>query len=212
MTAPVRSFAVLFPGTFFHSFHIYTLETSNHGKELSSMNPNTNQRCGCFCRPQIPAPPCMNTDCRCEHCYQCDPCDDRFLPTPAQIPLAPQPRTPMPQTQPPTPPVRPANQARQQCPPMASSAAMKPSASSAQQNPTAASVPTVEAQVSSPATSGSCGCGNPLIPNTSPEQMPIGMAYVPWQRWNHTYSVEQGFARGTIFPELDLPFVMGRCR
>lgn len=32
------------------------------------MNPNNNQRCGCPCRPQIPAPPCMNTDCGCGRC------------------------------------------------------------------------------------------------------------------------------------------------
>lgn len=201
MTSPARSFAVLSPSTFFHSSHIYTLETSNHGKELSFMNPNTNQRCGCFCRPQIPAPPCMNTDCRCEHCHQCDPCDDRFLTPPAQPSPAPQPRQAMPQTQPPTPPVRPVAQARQP------GAAMY---SSVQQN----SSPAVGTPAPSPAASGGCGCdsGNPLIPNTKPGQMPIGMAYVPWQRWSHTYSVEQGFARGTIFPELDLPFVMGRCR
>jgi len=42
--------------------------------------------------------------------------------------------------------------------------------------------------------------------------MPIGMGYVPWQRWGQTYPVPQGFERGTIFPELDMPFVMGRCR
>jgi len=43
-------------------------------------------------------------------------------------------------------------------------------------------------------------------------QMPIGMAYVPWQQWCQTYPMEQGFRQGTIFPELDLPFMMGRCR
>lgn len=43
-------------------------------------------------------------------------------------------------------------------------------------------------------------------------QMPVGMAYVPWQKWCQTYPIEQGFQRGTIFPELDLPFTMGRCR
>lgn len=41
--------------------------------------------------------------------------------------------------------------------------------------------------------------------------MPIGMGYVPWQRWGQTYPLSQGFQRGTIFPELDLPFMMGRC-
>lgn len=43
-------------------------------------------------------------------------------------------------------------------------------------------------------------------------QMPIGMAYVPWQQWCQTYPMEQGFRQGTIFPELDLTFMMGRCR
>ncbi len=42
--------------------------------------------------------------------------------------------------------------------------------------------------------------------------MPIGLGYVPWQRWGQTYPLSQGFERGTIFPELDMPFVMGRCR
>lgn len=41
---------------------------------------------------------------------------------------------------------------------------------------------------------------------------PVGMAYVPWQQWNQTYNLAQGLQRGTIFPELDYPFSMGRCR
>ena len=44
------------------------------------------------------------------------------------------------------------------------------------------------------------------------ERFPIGMGYVPWQTWQQPYSLEQGFRRATIFPELDLPFMMGRCR
>ncbi|MCI8837458.1 MAG: spore coat associated protein CotJA [Hungatella sp.] len=44
------------------------------------------------------------------------------------------------------------------------------------------------------------------------EQYPVGMGYVPWQQWQQTYSLEQGFMRGTIFPDLDLTFNMGRCR
>ena len=42
--------------------------------------------------------------------------------------------------------------------------------------------------------------------------MPVAMAYTPIQRWNQVYDKERGLTRGTIFPELDLPFVMGRCR
>lgn len=41
---------------------------------------------------------------------------------------------------------------------------------------------------------------------------PIGMGYVPIQSWQGTYPLEQGFRRGTMFPELDLPFMRGRCR
>lgn len=44
------------------------------------------------------------------------------------------------------------------------------------------------------------------------EQYSVGMGYVPWQQWQQTYPLEQGFQRGTIFPDLDLTFHMGRCR
>ena len=30
------------------------------------------------------------------------------------------------------------------------------------------------------------------------------MAYVPWQQWQTTYSLDQASMQGTIFPELDL--------
>ena len=33
------------------------------------------------------------------------------------------------------------------------------------------------------------------------------MSYTPMQKWNSTYEPEIGFTRGTIFPELDLPFL-----
>lgn len=51
-------------------------------------------------------------------------------------------------------------------------------------------------------------------PNTAPgalEQYPAAMAYVPWQQWQQTYPLDKGFNQGTIFPDLDLPFVMRRC-
>ena len=43
-------------------------------------------------------------------------------------------------------------------------------------------------------------------------EMPLAMAYAPMQRWTQTYTLSQGLERGTIFPDLDLPFMMGRCR
>ena len=45
--------------------------------------------------------------------------------------------------------------------------------------------------------------------NSGCDDMPIAMAYVPWQRWKSTYDPEKALERGTIFPELDLPFLGG---
>lgn len=42
------------------------------------------------------------------------------------------------------------------------------------------------------------------MPNMQP--MALAMAYVPWQRWTETYPLEEGLERGTIFPDLDMPF------
>ncbi|QHI73900.1 spore coat associated protein CotJA [Aminipila terrae] len=46
-----------------------------------------------------------------------------------------------------------------------------------------------------------------VIPEDCASGCPLAMAYVPWQVWNTTYEMEQGFMVGTIFPELDLPFL-----
>lgn len=48
--------------------------------------------------------------------------------------------------------------------------------------------------------------------NFNREDFPIGMGYVPMQRWETPYSMAQSLQRGTIFPSLDDPFMMGRCR
>lgn len=37
--------------------------------------------------------------------------------------------------------------------------------------------------------------------------LPIAMAYVPWQEFKDLYSAEKAFCRGTIFEELDKPFL-----
>ena len=39
--------------------------------------------------------------------------------------------------------------------------------------------------------------------------LPLAMAYVPWQSWSETYDSQRAFCRGTIFPQLDLPFGYG---
>lgn len=51
--------------------------------------------------------------------------------------------------------------------------------------------------------SRSCGCRkeDPLY------DMPIAMAYVPWQTWREIYEICDGFQTGTIFEELDKPFL-----
>ena len=43
-----------------------------------------------------------------------------------------------------------------------------------------------------------CPTFNPMV---------LAMAYVPWQEWRNLYSAEKGFCRGTIFEELDKPFL-----
>lgn len=44
--------------------------------------------------------------------------------------------------------------------------------------------------------------------------MPLAIAYVPWQHWNQTYQLDKALKVGTIFPELDKPFLgkRGACR
>ena len=43
------------------------------------------------------------------------------------------------------------------------------------------------------------------------QNYPIAMAYVPWQQWSTPYTPDQALKHGTIFPELDLEFIYGRC-
>ncbi len=38
------------------------------------------------------------------------------------------------------------------------------------------------------------------------DSLPLAMAYVPWQKMQSTYDADVALQRGTIFPELDLPF------
>ncbi len=55
-----------------------------------------------------------------------------------------------------------------------------------------------------------CGC----MPNTSfaREEYVPGMAYVPWQYFTTVYDTDKALEVGTIFPELDKPFLAGgRC-
>lgn len=44
--------------------------------------------------------------------------------------------------------------------------------------------------------------------------MALAMAYVPWQHFTNTYDPEKALHVGTIFPELDKPYIgkRGMCR
>ena len=39
---------------------------------------------------------------------------------------------------------------------------------------------------------------------------PLAMAYVPWQQWCDLYDETKALERGTLFPDLDKPFLGGR--
>lgn len=38
-------------------------------------------------------------------------------------------------------------------------------------------------------------------------RFPVAMAYVPWQRLDEMYTPETALQRGTLYPELDKPFM-----
>ncbi|WP_303765281.1 spore coat associated protein CotJA [Ruminococcus flavefaciens] len=42
-----------------------------------------------------------------------------------------------------------------------------------------------------------------------PKNTPLAMAYVPFQQWGETYGDDEALSRGTLFPDLDLPFSKG---
>lgn len=39
------------------------------------------------------------------------------------------------------------------------------------------------------------------------DSLPLAMAYVPMQQWRDLYSADVGLQRGTIFSQLDKPFL-----
>ena len=43
------------------------------------------------------------------------------------------------------------------------------------------------------------------------EGLPLGMSYVPMQKFENLYDIENAFKAGTLFKDLDKPF-FGRCR
>lgn len=50
-------------------------------------------------------------------------------------------------------------------------------------------------------------------PDTAlPKEMPIAMLYVPYQSWRKLYDHQIALERGTIFEELDKPFIGERLK
>ena len=49
--------------------------------------------------------------------------------------------------------------------------------------------------------------GNGEISAMPLDSLPIAMAYVPMQKWQRLYEPEVALERGTLFSELDLPFI-----
>ena len=44
------------------------------------------------------------------------------------------------------------------------------------------------------------------------DRFPLAMAYVPMQKFTNLYGAAEGFRRGTLFKELDLPFKGGKSK
>lgn len=59
-----------------------------------------------------------------------------------------------------------------------------------------------------------CGCGQTQEPSAGRDAYALAMAYVPWQYFSNTYEPDRALEAGTIFPELDKPFLAEnrRCR
>ncbi len=54
-----------------------------------------------------------------------------------------------------------------------------------------------------------CGCSYQGEQPPGREEYVLAMAYVPWQYFTNVYEPEQALEVGTIFPELDKPFLAG---
>ena len=62
---------------------------------------------------------------------------------------------------------------------------------------------------------GGCGCMKTDgcdIGTEHVDHMAPGMCFVPWQKWQDVYSPEEGFARGTIFAQLDKSYIGRKCK
>ena len=56
-------------------------------------------------------------------------------------------------------------------------------------------------------TTGCSNCAKNSSMSAFPAETPIGMAYVPYQKWKNIYEANVALERGTIFEDLDKPFL-----
>ena len=54
---------------------------------------------------------------------------------------------------------------------------------------------------------GCSSCRKDSSMSAFPAETPVGMAYVPYQQWKNIYEPAVGIDRGTIFEDLDKPFL-----
>lgn len=52
-----------------------------------------------------------------------------------------------------------------------------------------------------------CGCGRMTGTAHMRDDFALAMAYVPWQYFGNVYEPDKALLVGTIFPELDKPFL-----
>lgn len=68
--------------------------------------------------------------------------------------------------------------------------------------------PLIPSTDDSPATLSNPQSAPTFTTNTSLcDEMVLAMSYVKMQQWKQVYEAETALNRGTLFPELDLPFV-----
>lgn len=63
---------------------------------------------------------------------------------------------------------------------------------------------------SCPSQASLCKAENGKKSMNNADFLPPSMAYVPWQEWGEIYPKEKGFHAGTIFCNLDKPFLGGK--
>ncbi len=55
---------------------------------------------------------------------------------------------------------------------------------------------------------GGCAtCARNPAMSAFPAETPVGMAYVPYQQWKNVYEPSVALDRGTVFEDLDKPFL-----